>query len=346
MRFCVITTTINVPAILATYARLASSVEIVVTGDERTPHDEVRAALAGLDAVTYLDPDDQRSLGYRCSEIIGWNTIQRRNIALLEAIRRRPDVIVTIDDDNYPADSTYFEHFRRVLDGPVDGLAGETHHGWFDVGQTFDPPFHHRGFPCDLRDQVPELRLEPVIDAEVGVAAGLWLGDPDVDAATRLVNRPMVKSISSVAESGILVRPSTWTVFNSQNTAFRTELAPLMMVWPATGRYDDIWASYAAQRVMREDDWHVHFGPPLVWQQRNPQGVVDNLAAEVLGMQRTPRLIEALDKMHLAGSSPLERLRSLFDQLAPLDLVPARAIEAGQAWCDDVAGLTAGVPVR
>ena len=38
------------------------------------------------------------------------------------------------------------------------------------------------------------------------------------------------------------------------------------------------------------------------------------------------RLIEALDKMQLVGSSPVERLGSLFDQLAPLDLVPARAI--------------------
>lgn len=244
MKAAIITTTINVPKVVEVYANLSDETEVFISGDKKAPHEEIKAFIAGMDNVTYLDVEAQTAMGLKCSDAIGWNSIQRRNVALYAAIASKPDIIVTIDDDNYPCNGEYINDFKRLLSSSYTGLAGTTHGNLFDIGQLFEPSFHHRGFPYDAREQVAEIVLSPVADVPVGVAAGLWLGDPDIDAATRLVNRPLIRGLTELARQGVVVRPETWTVFNSQSTAFLAELAPLMMVWPGTGRYDDIWASY------------------------------------------------------------------------------------------------------
>jgi hypothetical protein len=139
------------------------------------------------------------------------------------------------------------------------------------------------------------------VDARIGVAAGLWLGDPDIDAATRIVNAPQVLQLSDTVRSGLAVAPGCFTPFNSQNTAFRADLAALMMVWVDVGRYDDIWAAYAAERVMMDTgDW-VHFGPPLVWQERNAHDLIKDLKDELYGMEHTDRFVEDLLAMDLGS---------------------------------------------
>jgi hypothetical protein len=336
MKATVITTTINLPRVVEVHARVAPDVSIIIAGDRKSPHDEIKAFFKEMENVTYLDVDAQICMNLKCSDIIGWNSIQRRNVALLAAIAENPDIIITIDDDNYPCAGDYLDDFKRLLSTPFTGLAGTTHGELFDVGQLFKPSFHHRGFPYDTREEAAEIVFTPVVNAKVGVAAGLWLGDPDIDAATRLVNRPLVKELTDIARQGVVVRPENLTVFNSQNTAFLTELAPLMMVWPGTGRYDDIWASYFAQRIMREDGWHIHFGAPLVWQQRNPQNLIGNLKAEIMGMETTPRLLADLEELDLTGSTVVDKMASAWRQMRKLDYLPAQALDGGAAWCEDV----------
>jgi hypothetical protein len=55
-----------------------------------------------------------------------------------------------------------------------------------------------------------------------------------------------------------------------------------MLVLVGVGRYDDIWGSYIAQRVMAETGHRVHYGKPFVWQERNPQSIWTNLRDEIL----------------------------------------------------------------
>jgi hypothetical protein len=161
------------------------------------------------------------------------------------------------------------------------------------------------------------------------------MGDPDIDAMQRLTNAPMVLSCSELVRAGITVSPNCMTVFNSQNTAFRRQLAALMMVWISVGRYDDIWAAYITQRIMREEGMVVHFGRPFVWQERNLQNLWTNLRDEIMGMETTPRFVRDLDDMELGGSSVLDRLRSLYRQLGRMDYIPKPCLELGEAWCAD-----------
>jgi Reversibly glycosylated polypeptide len=335
MKIALITTTINIPKVLSLYRTFDESVEFFITGDKKTPHEEVRNFVRKLGNARYYAVEDQEKLGYRSSEIIGWNKIMRRNIALLEAVRSGADLIVTIDDDNIPCDANYFADFRRLFAAPFNGLMAAPESGWFDIGGLLTPTVFHRGFPYDRRGPDRGYRMSPVTGAKIGVAAGLWMGDPDIDAMQRLTNGPMVLSCSELIRSGLTVSPSCMTVFNSQNTAFLRALAPLLMVWISVGRYDDIWAAYVTQRIMREEDYAVHFGRPFVWQERNVQNLWNNLRDEVMGMETTPRFVRDLNDMELGGGGVLERLRALYRQLGKLDYIPKPCLDLGEAWCAD-----------
>ncbi len=74
----------------------------------------VRCVFVARIGARYLGPAEQELMGTRCSEIIGWNSVQRRNLALLAAIQSHPEVIITVDDDNIPISTEYFNDFKRL----------------------------------------------------------------------------------------------------------------------------------------------------------------------------------------------------------------------------------------
>jgi hypothetical protein len=125
------------------------------------------------------------------------------------------------------------------------------------------------------------------------------------------------------------------TVFDVQNTAFLREIAPLMMMWIAVGRFDDIWASYVTQRIMCDLGYTVHFGRPFVWHERTHQSLWKNLRDEIYGMEHTPRFIHDLNEAELGGGSVLDRLRALYEHLGKCEYIPKESIELGVAWCAD-----------
>jgi hypothetical protein len=86
---CLITTTIHTPNVLRLYRASDPDVLMIIAGDLQSPHDEIRALCKELGNAQYLDPFTQQGLGYACSEVIGFRSIQRRNIALLEALSSR-----------------------------------------------------------------------------------------------------------------------------------------------------------------------------------------------------------------------------------------------------------------
>ena len=88
-----------------------------------------------------------------------------------------------------------------------------------------------------------DINMRPATNAKIGVVAGLWAGDPDIDAMTRIAIRPAAYSWARLVDEGIAVSPAAYAPYNTQNTAFHAELIPLMYVWVGVGRYDDIWSS-------------------------------------------------------------------------------------------------------
>jgi hypothetical protein len=340
MRVGLVTTTINIPEVLRLYRALDDRMQVAIPVSEKTkffialdknsPFSDL--AKWGNDPLySWLTPDYQKK--WKCSELIGWKNIQRRNAATLEALEWGADIIVMVDDDNSPL-GDYFLDVRVKLLNAFNGLRAEPRDGWFNPYDFTVPPTVHRGLPWQMSHK-RDTTLGYVSDAKVGVAAGICLGDPDVDAYTRMATGPTVMSMTDPLHAGIVVDPrETKTVFNSQNTSFLRELSPAMFMLPGCGRHDDILASLICQRVMRERGLHVHFGLPTVWQKRNPHNLMKDLHAELLGMEHVLEFAEWLDGLCLA-SSVLGDVRAIFTLMNALPWMPAQAIEAGLAWCDD-----------
>lgn len=326
MDVILITTTIYVPEVMRYYRKLDSDALFIVAGDRKSPHDEIRTLMKDIGNAIYLSDSDQEKLGYECSEIIGWNCTTRRNIALLEAIKRNPDVIITIDDDNLPISADYFEQWRNVFNKSF-GIEVATS----NIGSLFHKQFDHRG-----TFQERSYHVGYAHNAKVGLAEGVCLGDTDTNAANWLVDPPQVTTVPELLREGVFVGFDSLSAINSQNTAFRTEIAPLMPVLPGTGRAEDIWGFLIAQRIMWDLGYQVMFGPPFVWQSRHEHDIVRDLEQEILCMKYTQGLCNALADVRVLGKTMLEKMSYMYDYLAMLPYIPERTIKFGRAWIEDV----------
>lgn len=326
--------TIHVPHVLKLYREVAPDMPFFVVGDEQTPDDEVRQVVRQVGNAEYYSAEDQRRLGYESNDLLNWRHPGRRSIGFLEAVRAGADVVVTADDDNIALDDGYFSHFERLVGSVFDGLEASAKGGWVDPAWFLQPSVHHRGFPHQLWHPFEPPAISSVTGARIGVAAGLWLGDPDIDAVTRIVDRPTCMTASPVADAGFVVAPSCYSPFNSQNTAFARDLLPVMLMLTPYGRFDDIWCSYVAERVMRDHGWVVHYGKPYVWQERSYHLLVRDLSVELEGMEATLRFTKALEDMDLPGTSIIDDTAQLFENLATTEF--SRVAKLGMAWVRDV----------
>ena len=99
MKNFIVCTTINPPTLaIEKYDTMAGWCLIVVT-DKKTPGNYK------LQNGIVLNPDDQIKMSSELSDLIGWNSIQRRNFGILYAINSGADLIFTVDDDNIPLDN-------------------------------------------------------------------------------------------------------------------------------------------------------------------------------------------------------------------------------------------------
>lgn len=308
----------------------ASDVKFFVACDQKTTPD----VYENEDLLTdIMSPNQQMQLGYKCSEACGWNTMSRRNIAFLEALKDGADVIVAHDVDNYPTNDDYFRDFERCFAQPLNGLMVGGYE-WFDPGSLLIPKVRHRGFPHGM----PHMsKAVPVTGIKVGVAAGLIIGNPDVDATTRLELKPDIGMVHVLGDVGVVVDKDTLTVFNTQSTAVIRELIPAWFLMPGVGRMDDIYASMIVQRVARERDYHVHFGRPLAFQQRHDHNLIKDLRAEIDGMENVKKLATLLDHMVLPGKSVIEDTCYIYSLLQYCEFLPRASVDAALLWIEDCA---------
>ena len=334
MHTALVTTTIHVPRILELLRKYGPEVRFFIAGDEKSPDGEMMEWMeTNHEHCAWLSVSTQQDLNYKCSEIIGWNCIQRRNIALLEALKWGAEVIITIDDDNYPMNSSYFRNFESVLSHKFDGLQiGDV--GWTDIGQLMYPrdgvdPVVQRGTP---QPAYTNEDISFITNAKVGLAQGIILGAPDTSAIDRISRvHPQVHQVSELLREGVVLGANGWAATNSQNTAFIRKFAPAMFMMPGIGRGDDIIAGLLTQRIMREQSYHVHFGRPFCFQQRNKHDLVEDLKNEMWLIENVRDVADFLDHMSLA-SDIITSCRYFFGGCACL---PQQAREAGLAWCED-----------
>ena len=331
-----VTTTVNVPEALHGYARDAREhgrpVKIYVAGDRGTAAGAADccalvARQTGIEC-EYLDPVAQDRFLRPWPTLrahLPWNCIQRRNVAVLKAVRDGADAVVTIDDDNHVAEDDYFAHCAPVcaapggkLTLPAYGKPGE----WFNVCRFLATANHYQFVPrgygmaarASLEDGAADVPGSP-LTMPAAVVAGFWLGDPDIDAATRIACGIEVTGYR--LDHNFFLAPGARCPFNSQNTALARAAVPAWFLSPHVGRYDDIFASFVVKRIADHLGWGVSFGRPLVRQERNEHDLMRDFDKERFGMRHADSLIDELAGVTLTGDTFAACALEICDALGP-----------------------------
>jgi hypothetical protein len=347
----IVFTTINVPYVLRDlHLNLArhgwlDQVKVWVVGDRKTPPDTLKlcreVSASGME-VEYLDIPAQDAWGLRCPTFyqrIPYNNETRRNIGYLRALEEGCVRLISIDDDNFPTDLDFIGG-HSVVGKVWDGSLLASDNGFHNLCSylQLEPAreIYPRGYPFRLRGAAGAPKEVDGKSVTIGVNAGLWLKDPDVDATTWLNGK-----ITGMAYEGpdlAVLDEGTWTPVNTQNTAVLRELIPaylcIPMGWPVPGgqiqRYGDIWGGYFLQALITGTRYRVAFGKPVVEHRRNPHDYVDDLRFEFWGMILTDWLVDVLK----GRFRPRER--HITDRLRELaDFLLGDAMHTLPAWCPE-----------
>ena len=230
------TTTINPPTKALIEHTKIHDYKIVVVGDKKTPHELYK----NIKNVVYLSPEEQEKKYKDLSDAIGWNAIERRNIAILEAYNLGAEVIGIIDDDNIP----YKEWSNNVkLNEEIEVNYFKTDNQAFDpLYMTNSKKFWHRGFPLELvekRNSYVQTKKTIVAAAQID----LWDGDPDIDAVMRTIYNPKL----NIKSKYFPFSSNKMVPFNSQNTFIHRNYIKDYFLFPGIGRNHDIFAAYYFQ---------------------------------------------------------------------------------------------------
>jgi hypothetical protein len=230
----------------------------------------------------YFHPDQQEALNKPLSNAIGWNNIQRRNMAFVAAYDDGADIIASCDDDNIP-----MEGWGRdlMIGRTVKAAKLTSKHPVIDpISSTEHDHLWHRGFPVQLLHDRRTEWVPSVTCAEI--QADFWNGDPDIDAICRMQH----PGKHEFKPSSFPFFSQKLMPFNSQNTFLKREVMPHYFMFPGVGRSDDIWPSYHAQA----QGFGVIFGKPSVVQERNPQDIMRNFEDELNNYRHNLTICQAI----------------------------------------------------
>jgi hypothetical protein len=333
-RKCVVITTIHPPS--TTVRRLARRQDwrVIVAGDRKTPPDW------SWPGVLYLSPEAQQAAGWETARLLPWDHYARKMVGYLAAMRQGAEVIADLDDDNFPYPSWDFPPFAGRFETLRPGRRFVNIYSLFSR-KTIWP----RGLPLDwiLRPESRAARDELVaIHGQIGIWQGLADGDPDVDALYRLTrNRPC----RFRREAPVVLPPGTFSPVNSQNSAFRRELFPLLYL-PAhvSFRFTDILRGLVAQPLMWQAGFRLGVTTATVVQRRNPHGYLGDFFQEI-PVYRHAEEAAAIALAAAQGAGALVAgLRRVYRELAAAKVVGPGETELLDAWCADLAALPGREP--
>jgi hypothetical protein len=348
----IVVTSIGAGDFVEPFADVAAAADLrvglVVIPDRKTPATIFAACEAararGVDVRSPSIGEQQTfmdSLG--ASELVPYDSDNRRNVGFLMALARGAHYIVAADDDNWPRSPAYVREHYGALGRQPEALTWEA--GWFNPAtllQMDQPDVFLRGHPYAHRSA----NASAVTRREAHVCAneGLWIGDPDVDAVTRLAIMPIAREWTG---GSMVLGPDAWAPINTQNTCVsRAALPSFYFVrmgdridgWTME-RFGDIFAGLFLQACAKQVGETIRFGGPLVTHRRNAHDLLRDLRQELPAILLLEWVAEWIRDIALSGSQYVEAYRSL---AASLDDAAARcARDVGTRDADAWLHLTA-----
>ena len=318
-KFIVITSIFHPTAAIEAFSALPDY-QLVVVGDKKTP------AGWNYKNCIYLDVNEQLALAPDFANSIPYNHYVRKMIGYVYAMRQGADIIIDTDDDNIPFSDWSFPSFEGEYRCSKNDL------GWVNIYHHFsDQPIWPRGLPLrNINDSRDKLQWqEQHATQKIGIWQGLADEDPDVDAIYRLTsNTPCVFQ----KKDPVVLEQGTASPFNSQNTAIRKELFPLLFL-PSfvTFRFTDILRGIIAQPVLWKHGYRLGFTEATVVQKRNEHDYFKDFESEVPMYLHTEKSLEAVaGVMH--GSSVIDNLHNAYEALLKIGVVEDRELVVLNEW--------------
>lgn len=304
MKIAVSITTINVPVLLDAlednrrkFNHDAKNILYVITGDMKTVPGARKFCYSrkqkGVNVV-YLGVEEQKQFMGMYSEELArnfpLNCIPRRIFGDFYAYKRDVDIIVRLDDDNYPLPGIDFFGQHMMVSRNIRELPSviDNEHGWYNYMREMrhnagSVEVFPRGYPYGMRLKNVGFTTRKAM-GRIMCNQGLWAGDPDIDAITRLAVPVQTKYDVAFAQE-IILNKNVWAPINTQNTAIAAELLPASFVFPNVGRFDDILGGYFQRRAMDLMGDYVRYGLPYVLQERNIHNLGKDLENEIAGIK-------------------------------------------------------------
>lgn len=318
-RGSVVMTTIQAPTASVKQFAALQEWDLIVVGDLKTPEPWQ------LGGSSYYGPDVQHSDWPALSNAIPWNSYARKNLSYLYAIEDGAELIAESDDDNAPLAEWSEEILpRKALLSAIRGPEVANVFAYFSDDHVWP-----RGFPLDrVRSRTP-LLFNPPVEHLILVTQFLVAGDPDVDAIFRLTS-----SVSPIfiKKTPVVLAPGVFAPFNSQNTIWRREVAPLLYL-PSnvTFRFTDILRGWIAQRCVWEVGGCIALGGPTVVSDRNIHDLLVDFESEIPAYLHAEEIIRLLTDIHLSGEVSSDLVRC-YEACINAGMVPPEELQIVHEW--------------
>jgi len=258
------------------------------------------------------------------ADLVPYDSDNRRNVGFLMALESGAELLISMDDDNFPDPAHDFVGCHAAAGKVMDVEHVESSSAWFNICDllSIEPasPVFPRGFPYRVRRSGRPAYRSEVRRARIGVNLGLWTGDPDVDAISR--NYAAFRAISWTGKQ-VALGPGTWSPINTQNTGLIRELVPayyyVLMGERINGlvidRFGDILSGYFVKKVCDHLGYSVLVGAPICNHERATHDLFRDLYHELAGIALLEEFTLWLESVRLQGDGALEAYRSLAEQM-------------------------------
>lgn len=327
MKYIIITSIFDPTEAVVKFSKL-TDYNLIVVGDKKSPGNW------HCDNTTFLSIDQQEDLGFELAKVLPYNHYCRKMIGYLYSIKNGASMMIDTDDDNIPKSNWEFPHFE----GKFDCIPGNK--GFINIYQYYTKDhIWPRGLPLnrittDFSDVFKDAGEKEI---KVGIWQGLADEDPDVDAIYRLTSN---KFVNFEEKAPCVIEEGTLTPFNTQNTAIRKELFPLMYLPTyVTFRFTDILRGLIAQPIMWLHGYHLGFIDATVVQKRNAHDFMKDFESEIPMYMHTENVIELVSKSINIGNSISDNLYNAYDSLLKNNIVIDKEMETLSAWLKDINNL-------
>lgn len=314
---CVVITTINKPSKAVEQFSKIPGISLIVVGDKKTPDNWTSQNVA------YLSLLDQQKTTF--GQKLPVNHYARKMYGYIYAFRNGADIIIDSDDDNIPQDNWIFPKFDGIYEVTNNNL------GYVNIYKQFTrSKIWPRGYPLSLILEKDKLSFSNTRYCEVGIWQGLANGDTDVDAIYRLT---LNKSIQFRERNPFVLGEGTISPINSQNTAFRKSVFPLLYLPSYVSfRYTDILRGLVAQSILWKFGLRLGIQEATVYQDRNVHNFMNDFNDEIPVYLNSTKIVPIVQKSIQQAKDINEALLLAYRALISEKITENKELKLLNAW--------------